>query len=312
MSYAIETSGLTKKFGSNYALSDVDLAIPTGSIFGLIGSNGAGKTTIMRILLDVMRQTAGTVKALGVNPRDGGPELRRRIGFLPGELILDGRCTGRYLLNHYASISGPMAPGRIDELAERLDVELDRPIRKLSKGNKQKLGLVQAFMHRPELLVLDEPTSGLDPIVQIAFQQLTLEAQDNGQTILLSSHVLSEVEDIADDVAVLRRGEVATVSTVAALRAQALRRVSATVSGAGIDEVERMLSSVSGLSEQELRSEGEAVALTARLGGSPDAFVKALAAVKVLDVSIEAPNLEDAVLGLYDEMPTRSSYKKGD
>ncbi len=310
MNYAVETNGLTKKFGSNYALSEVDLAIPEGSIFGLIGSNGAGKTTIMRILLDVMRQTAGTVKVLGVDPREGGPALRRRIGFLPGELILDGRYTGRYLLSHYASISGPLAPGRIDELAERLDVELDRPIRKLSKGNKQKLGLVQAFMHRPELLVLDEPTSGLDPIVQMAFQQLTLEAQRNGQTILLSSHVLSEVEDVADDVAVLRKGEVATVSTVSALRAQALRRVNATVSGVRIDEIERMLSSVSGLSELELRNTGEAVALTARLGGSPDSFVKAIATMKVLDVSIEAPNLEDAVLGLYDEMPARSSYTK--
>ncbi len=135
-------------------------------MFGLIGPNGAGKTTTLRMILDIIRPTSGAIRVLGEDPRRGGPALRRRIGFIPGELRLDDRTTGRRMLDFYTEVSGPVNPGTIDRLADRLDLDLSRPVRALSKGNKQKLGIVQAFMHEPPLLVLDEPTSGLDPLVQ--------------------------------------------------------------------------------------------------------------------------------------------------
>lgn len=214
MAQAISTRSLTKKFGRREVLHGVDFVVESGSVFGVIGPNGAGKTTTMRCLLDIIRPTSGEVRVLGKDPRLGGPELRRRIGYLPGELFLEGRVTGRKLLSHYEAISGPVPPGRIDALAERLGLDLDRHTRKLSKGNKQKLGLVQAFMHHPELLVLDEPTSGLDPLVQQEFHAMVREAQHQGQTIFLSSHVLSEVQQTADTVAILRDGRISAVESV--------------------------------------------------------------------------------------------------
>ena len=203
MTLAINTRALTKRYGSHTALHGLDLRVERGSVFGLIGPNGAGKTTTLRLLLDIIRPTAGEITVLGENPRAAGAKLRRRIGYIPGELRLEGRIKGGALLKHLAEISGPVPPGSIERLAERLDLDLTRPVRTLSKGNRQKLGLVQAFMHEPELLVLDEPTSGLDPLVQREFLAMLREARQAGQTVLLSSHVLSEVQQAADDVVVL-------------------------------------------------------------------------------------------------------------
>ncbi|QIM17035.1 ABC transporter ATP-binding protein [Leucobacter insecticola] len=305
MTHAIEVQDLKKSFGSNHALNGIDLAVPRGAVFGLIGSNGAGKTTTMRVLLDIVRPTSGSVSVFGIDPREGGPALRRRIGYLPGELILDGRSTGRQLLKHYASISGPVRAGRIEELAARFDVPLDRSTHKLSKGNKQKLGLIQAFMHEPDLLVLDEPTSGLDPLVQQTFHELVREAQTNGQTVLLSSHVLSEIESIAEQLAVVRKGKVVSASTVTELRAAAKRRVQATITDRSKAEVVQLLSSVTELSEVTVaRSDDNTTTVTGRLSGGPDAFIRALASCAVADVTIAAPNLEDAVLDLYDARPS--------
>ncbi len=191
MTVAIHTRALHKRYGSHTALHGLDLTVQSGSVFGLIGPNGAGKTTTLRTLLDIIRPTSGDITVLGASPRAGGAALRRRIGYVPGELRLEGRVKGRALLRHLAEISGPVAPGTIEQLAERLGLDLARPVRTLSKGNKQKLGLVQAFMHRPDLLVLDEPTSGLDPLVQREFLAMVREARDAGQTVLLSSHMLS-------------------------------------------------------------------------------------------------------------------------
>ena len=199
---AIEAVEITKHFGSTQALRGVTFTVPRGSVFGVIGPNGAGKTTTMRALLDIIRPSSGYATVLGTDSRSAGPALRRRIGFLPGELILEGRVTGRKLLQHYTDISGPVRTGRIEELAERFHLDLGQPVRKLSRGNKQKLGIVQAFMHEPELLVLDEPTSGLDPLMQQEFLLLVKEVRDAGQTVFLSSHVISEIQQAADEVAV--------------------------------------------------------------------------------------------------------------
>ena len=298
MTLAIETHALTKRFGRRTALDSIDLAVEPGTVFGVIGPNGAGKTTTMRLLLDLIRPSSGSITVLGQSPRDGGAALRRRIGYLPGELRLEGRVTGHSLLEHYAQISGRVARGVIEQLADRLQLDLSRQIRKLSKGNKQKLGVVQAFMHKPELLVLDEPTSGLDPLVQQEVLTMMREARNNGQTVFLSSHVLSEIQQAADSVVILRAGSIVTVSDVDSLRASAVRRVVATITGATVDAVRNTLGRDQRLTALTI-TPGEAVTLSGTLEGNIDAFVKAIAAFTVADLRVEEPDLEESVLGLY-------------
>ncbi|MEW9872629.1 ABC transporter ATP-binding protein [Arthrobacter sp. HS15c] len=299
MPHAISTRSLTKKFGRREVLHGVDFAVEAGSVFGVIGPNGAGKTTTMRCLLDIIRPTSGEVRVLGTDPRLGGPELRRRIGYLPGELFLEGRVTGRKLLAHYQAISGPVAPGRIDALAERLGLDLDSHTRKLSKGNKQKLGLVQAFMHDPELLVLDEPTSGLDPLVQQEFHAMMREAQHKGQTIFLSSHVLSEVQQTADTVAILRDGRIIAVESVSGLREGAVRHVRLSATGIAAHDAGARLGAVPGVGHVEVLQSGSGVTLTATLEGEIQPLVQALASLQLTDLVLEEPDLEESVLKMY-------------
>jgi ABC-2 type transport system ATP-binding protein len=281
MSPAIRTTELSKRYGSHTALHGLDLTIEPGTVFGLI------------------RPTGGTARVLGEDPRTAGPALRRRIGFVPGELRLEGRVKGRALLNHFADISGPVAPGAIDGLADRLGLDLSRQVRHLSKGNKQKLGLVQAFMHSPELLVLDEPTSGLDPLVQREFMAMVREARDNGQTVLLSSHVLSEIQQTADVVAVLSQGRVVAEGAVESLRLASIRRVRAGLADTTEDAVRTALGKLTHLKEVDVRTVGEIVRLTATVNGDIDAVVKEIARHRVVDLAVEEPDLEESVLSLY-------------
>lgn len=297
-SLAVETSELTKRFGKQIAVSGINLAVATGSIVGVIGPNGAGKTTTMRMLLDIIRPSSGRVRVLGEDPRTGGPSLRRRIGFLPGELRLEGRVTGRAMLEHCERISGPVPSGEIDKLCARLDLDLSRHVRTLSKGNKQKLGIVQAFMHRPELLVLDEPTSGLDPLVQQEFLALMREARGNGQTIVLSSHVLSEIQEAADSVAILRAGRIVTVSDVDSLRLTAIRRVRAGITDSSATEVQAALRALPELDHLEVTENGS-LRISATVEGDIDRFVKTIARFHLTDIAIEEPDLEESVLRLY-------------
>jgi ABC-2 type transport system ATP-binding protein len=299
MAHAIATRSLTKKFGRREVLHGVDFSVEAGSVFGVIGPNGAGKTTTMRCLLDIIRPTSGEVRVLGKDPRLGGPELRRRIGYLPGELFLEGRVTGRTLLAHYEAISGPVAPGRIDELAERLGLDLDRHTRKLSKGNKQKLGLVQAFMHNPELLVLDEPTSGLDPLVQQEFHAMVREARQQGQTIFLSSHVLSEVQQTADTVAILRDGRIIAVESVSGLREGAVRHLRFSANGTTAQDAGALLGTVPGVAHVEVLESNGTVTLSATLEGAIQPLVKALGTLQLMDLVLEEPDLEESVLQMY-------------
>ncbi|MGX1160020.1 ABC-2 type transport system ATP-binding protein [Arthrobacter sp. SLBN-100] len=299
MATAVSARSLVKKFGRREVLHGVDFDVEAGSVFGVIGPNGAGKTTTMRCLLDIIRPNGGEVRVLGVDPRQGGPELRRRIGYLPGELFLEGRVTGRKLLAHYEAISGPVPAGRIDALAERLGLDLDRHTRKLSKGNKQKLGLVQAFMHQPELLVLDEPTSGLDPLVQQEFHAMVREARHRGQTIFLSSHVLSEIQQTADTVAILRDGRIITVESVNRLREGAVRRIRLTASGIGAHDAVALLTGVPGVGKVEVLESDGAVTLSANLEGAIQPLVRRLGSFELTDLVLEEPDLEDAVLKMY-------------
>jgi ABC-2 type transport system ATP-binding protein len=298
MNYAIETRALTKRYGSLTALDGVDLAVETGSVFGMIGPNGAGKTTAMRLLLDIIRPTSGHATVLGRSPVDGGARLRTDIGYLPGELLLEGRVTGRSLLKHYAEISGHVPVGRIDELAERLGLDLSRHVRKLSKGNKQKLGLVQAFMHEPKLLVLDEPTSGLDPLMQQEFLSMVREAKEKGQTVFLSSHVLSEVQSAADQVAVLRNGKIVTIGDVASLRASAVRRVIIDFTDVSANHIRTTLEALPQLDDLTV-VDGDIVHVAGTVEGHIDALVKAIAPFHVVDLRVEEQDLESSVINLY-------------
>ncbi|ALJ18628.1 ABC transporter ATP-binding protein [Microbacterium sp. No. 7] len=299
MSVAIQARALVKRYGSHTAVHGLDLTVRPGSVFGLIGPNGAGKTTTLRMLLDIIRPTSGEISVLGETPRAGGAALRRRIGYVPGELRLEGRTTGRALLRSLAEISGPVAPGTIEQLAERLGLDLTRPVRTLSKGNRQKLGLVQAFMHRPALLVLDEPTSGLDPLVQREFLAMVREARDAGQTVLLSSHVLSEIQQAADDVAVLARGRIVAEGAVESLRIASVRRVRAALTGVAADAVQAALTAAPGVEDVEVVASGDLVRVSATARGDIDPVVRALTAGTIRDLTVEEPDLEESVLDLY-------------
>jgi ABC-2 type transport system ATP-binding protein len=303
MTPAIQTNGLRKRYGTHTAVQDLDLTIAPGTVFGLIGPNGAGKTTTLRILLDLIRPTSGSVRVLGQSPTSGGPALRRRIGYVPGELRLEGRVRGGALLRHYADISGPVRAGVIDSLADRLGLDLSRAVHTLSKGNKQKLGIVQAFMHRPELLVLDEPTSGLDPLVQREFLSMLREARDDGQTVLLSSHQLGEIQQSADQVAVLSEGRVVAEGDVASLRLNGIRRVRVGLADAGEADARSSLARIAGVGDLDVAG-GPIIRVSATIDGDIDPFVKALAQHRIVDLTVEEPDLEESVLRLYGRQPT--------
>ncbi len=301
---AIAASGLTKQFGKLRALDNLTLDIPQGSIFGVIGHNGAGKTTLMRILLDVVRPTSGLVTVLGEDPRVAGAALRQRIGYLPGELRLDPKMSGREHLRFWASLSDQPAEAlkEAERLTEYLDVRLTDATRKLSKGNKQKLGVIQAFMHRPELIILDEPTSGLDPLVQQQVLNLVAEARDGGATVFLSSHVMSEIEQIADTAAVLNRGKLVSVSPMSELRASAARHVRAIVRDPA-DVVGTVLARF-GLGLDVVAPEGASpergeVTINGILEGKPKELVLALAELDVVSLVVAERALEEQVLDMY-------------
>lgn len=221
MTAAIETLGLTKSFGATLAVDRLDLRVEPGQVFGFLGPNGAGKTTTIRLLLALHRPTAGGARMLGLDSLRDSVAIHARCGYLPGEFELHPRMTGRRVLDWFARARGGVDERLRDQLVERFDVTLDRQVHELSKGNRQKLGIVLAFMHRPELLVLDEPTSGLDPLMQNEFQRLLRETVADGRTVFLSSHELDEVQRVADRVAIIRAGRLVVTDTVEGLRRQA-------------------------------------------------------------------------------------------
>lgn len=301
MTAVIETRGLQKKYGRHLAVDGIGLRVERGSVFGLIGPNGAGKTTVLRMLVDVIRPTAGELSVLGSTPRRSGTALRRRIGYLPGELRFSERVRGGALLHHLARISGPVEPGAIEGLAERLGLDLERPVRALSKGNRQKLGLIQAFMHRPELLILDEPTSGLDPLVQREFLTMVREAREAGQSVLLSSHILTEIQHAADDVAVLAAGRIVAQGEVSALRLSSVAHLRAVLADTTAEAARAALSvlpTLEGL-DAEATASGGLVRVKASVRGEADEVVKALARFTVRDLTVEEPDLEESILDLY-------------
>jgi len=293
----IRLEGLVKDYGDVRALDGIDLEVQAGEVFGFIGPNGAGKSTAIRILLDLLRPTAGTVEVLGVSPREGGPALRARLGYLPGELALDGTATARQLLGHLADVRGGRGKGRIGALAERFRLDLDRPVRTLSKGNKQKVGVVQALMHRPELALLDEPTSGLDPLLQQEFLELLREERDAGTSVFLSSHVLSEIDGVADRVALVRDGRIVVVDDVAALRTAAGQRLDVTfASDVPLASLDRVFADVEDLRIDGLRARGV-------WHGPPGQLLAALHPLPISRLELRDRDLEELVIDAYRSRP---------
>ena len=222
---AIHTQGLTKAFGDVQALADLDLEVRRGEVFGFLGPNGAGKTTMIRTVLDLIRPTRGTSHILGVDSRQHSVEIRRHIGYLPGDLAMYPKLTGKDTLTYFANLRGGVDWSYVHDLAERLNADLSKKVADYSTGNRQKVGLIQAFMNRPELIIMDEPSTGLDPLVQQEFQAMMRELAEQGRTVFLSSHTLSEVQRSADRVGIIRSGRLIDVESVHDLRSKAIRRV---------------------------------------------------------------------------------------
>lgn len=289
---AIATRGLSKDYGDSRGLFDLDLEVERGEIFGFLGPNGAGKSTTLRLLLGLIRPSSGSAAVLDFDSFSGALEVHRRVGFLPGGLSLYPRLTGRALLDHFAALRGGVDGRLRDELVERLGAQLDRPVRELSTGNRQKIGLVQAFMHRPELLILDEPIAGLDPLVQQSFHELLKEARGEGRTVLLSSHTLSEVERVTDRLAILRAGRLVVVDSLANLKQVALQRLDIEFVAPVDPALFRALDGVS-----EVVADG--ATLRVSFTGLADAIVKLAARYEVRAVRPHEDQLEEIFLRYY-------------
>ena len=290
---AVATLGLTKFYGKTRGIEGLDLRVERGEVFGYLGPNGAGKTTTIRLLLDLIRPTSGRATIVGLDAHRDSLEVRRRTGYLPGELRLPDRSTAIAFLRYLGRLRGGVDRAVVGELAERLDLALERRIGNLSKGNKQKVGVIAAFMHDPELLVLDEPTSGLDPLRQHDVLELVRERAAAGRTVFLSSHELDQVEHVAGRVGIVREGQLVAVEEIAALQQRALRRVEVRFAGPA-DGIER-LRAVPGV---RTVSFGDGV-VRLDVEGSMDALVKELAKLPVESLTSEAPELDELFLSYY-------------
>ena len=294
MPSAVETEGLTKKYGTRIGIDSLDLEVHQGEVFGFIGPNGAGKTTTIRVLLDLLHPTSGRAKVLGMDTRKDSVAVRRVVGYLPGDFGLDARATGREFLSHSARLRGLRDLGKAPDLAERLSLDLDVPMGRLSRGNRQKIGIVQALFHEPELLVLDEPTTGLDPLVQGTFLQMLREAREEGRTVFLSSHILSEVERVCDRIAIVRAGRLAAMETTESLFEKRRKRVTMLFSE---PPNASDFSSLPGVGNVEI--DGNALRL--RLHDGIDAVIKEAARHTLLDMSAVHPSLDEIFMAYYQE-----------
>jgi ABC-2 type transport system ATP-binding protein len=291
---AIHTEQLVKNYGSRRGLAGLDMSVPTGEVYGFLGPNGAGKTTTIRLLLDLIRPTSGHVELLGGDPRRDGVPLRHRIGYLPGDFTVDGRQSSLELLTYLGNLRGGVPRAAMTRLAERLDLDLSVRIHSLSKGNRQKVGLVQAFMHEPELLILDEPTAGLDPLLQQTFLDMVREARAAGQTVFMSSHVMSEVQQTADRVGIVREGRMVAVERVEEVRERAVRRVEIHFEAPVPVEEFAALPGVENVALSDS-------VLHCRLNGRADPLVKAAARYTVINLLCEEPDLEELFVTYYRE-----------
>jgi ABC-2 type transport system ATP-binding protein len=292
MTVIIQTEKLTKSYGRHRGIVDVDLAVNEGEAFGFLGPNGAGKTTTIRTLLDHIRPTSGRATIFGIDTTVDPVAIHRRIGYLPGEFVLYNNLTGGQTLEYFANLRGGVDRLYQQDLIARLDVDPSRKFREYSKGNKQKIGLIIALQHRPDLLLLDEPTSGLDPLVQQVFYGVIREAKAEGRTVFLSSHILSEVEKTCDRVAIIRDGRLARVDKTESLRDLAHHQVELVFT----DHVPvEAFSSLPGVSDVVTEDH----ILRMRVAGSITPVVQAAARYELADFVSREPSLEETFLAEY-------------
>jgi ABC-2 type transport system ATP-binding protein len=292
----IEVQHLTKQYGRVVAVNDVSFRVERGEIFGFLGPNGAGKTTTMRILLDLIRPTSGQAAVFGIPTSADPVAIHRRVGYLPGEFDLYDRLTGAQTITYFGNLRGGVDRGYVASLVERLELDPSRRFKEYSKGNKQKVGLIVALQHRPDLLILDEPTSGLDPLVQQTFFGLVREARDDGRTIFLSSHIIDEVDRTCDRVAIIREGRLVQVDRIEAIRELAFHHVELTFAAPVATAVFEGLPGVSDI-------EGDGHIIKMRVNGPIGAVITAAAQHGIVDVVSREPNLEDVFLAQYGDHP---------
>ncbi len=294
MDPVIRTERLTKRYGEHRGITDLDLEVQPGEIFGFLGPNGAGKTTTMRVLLDLIRPTSGRATVFGIETTADPVAIHRRVGYLPGEFDLYDRLTGSDTIAYFANLRGGVDEAYVSSLIERFDFDPSRRFKEYSKGNKQKVGLIVALQHKPDLLILDEPTSGLDPLIQQRFFELVREAREEGRTIFLSSHIIDEVDRTCDRVAIIREGRLVQVDRIEAIRQLAFHHVELTFRDPVSAEIFAGLDGVS-------QVEAEGTSIRMRVNGPVGAVMAAAAPHGLVDVVSREPNLEDVFLAQYGQ-----------
>jgi ABC-2 type transport system ATP-binding protein len=295
MAAIIEVENLSKSYGGNRGIIEVSFSVAEGEVFGFLGPNGAGKTTMIRILMALIRADSGTAKLAGLDCWNQSVELKRLVGYIPGEPSLDPNLTGGQILEYFSNLRGGVDRAYLKRLIERFELDTSRKFRQYSTGNKRKVVLIQAFMHRPRVLVLDEPTSGLDPLNQQEFDEMVKEARDEGRTVFLSSHVLSEVEKTCTRVGIIREGRLVRVGGVHELKD--IKRYEVTITFAEPVPADNF-KSVDGVTEVEPLNNGHAVRIAVQ--GPADAVIKAAARFPVVSFNSYEPSLEDIFLKYYE------------
>jgi ABC-2 type transport system ATP-binding protein len=288
----IVTEGLTKYYGKQRGIIDLTVQVQPGEVFGFLGPNGAGKTTTIRTMLDFIRPTRGHARVLGLDAQVHSSDIHKRVGYVPGELALYDNMTGAQFLRYMGNLRGGVEWKTVDDLAQRLQADLSRPIKGLSHGNKRKVVLIHAFAHKPELIILDEPTSGLDPLMQHEFYRMVSEVKAEGRTVFLSSHILPEVERVCDRVAIVREGRLIAVENIATLKERALRQLDIHFAAPVPREA---FANVTGV--RDLTVENGLLRCT--VAGSLDALVKAAARFEVTNIISQEPSLEEIFLTFY-------------
>ena len=294
MTAIIEVDNLTKQYGSKRGIEAVSFQVEEGEVFGFLGPNGAGKTTTIRLLMALLRADAGTARITGLDVWDQSVAIKKLIGYLPGELAFDPNLTGGQILVYFGHLRGGVDQAYLQQLIARLDLDPSRKFRQYSTGNKRKVGLIQAFMHRPRLLVLDEPTNGLDPLHQQEFERMVKEVRDEGRTIFLSSHILTEVDQTCSRVAIIREGQLVRVGSVAELKDIQRHEVTITFATAVPAAAFQTLAGV-----ESVETLGDGRTLRVTVAGGQDAVIKAAAQYPVVTLSGQEPSLEEIFLRFY-------------
>jgi ABC-2 type transport system ATP-binding protein len=295
MTAIIEVESLTKSYGSKRGITNVSFRVEEGEVFGFLGPNGAGKTTTIRLLMALLRADEGTARIAGLDSWQQSVEIKRLIGYLPGEPALDPNLTGGQILEYFGHLRGGVDQAYLKQLIKRLDLDPRRKFRQYSSGNKRKVVLIQAFMHRPRLLILDEPTNGLDPLNQQEFDRMVKEVRDEGRTVFLSSHILSEVEQTCTRVGIIREGQLVRVGSVAELKD--IKRYEITITFANAVPAE-VFKTLDGVAQVETLAVGHALRLT--MQGEADAVIKQASRYAVISLTSHEPSLEDIFLRYYE------------